>query len=187
MQDVKAREVDVGARDNQANAILDELCLDRKGAAPLSPRPSPFGRLIAEETEKWARVGRVTGSGGAALQHLFSARLRSLQQKLRLSSGRQCFIAIARRVGFGVRVVVAGSFWGVQKMISRIIAGVLVAILLAGMPGPAKAQSLFGWLFAQRIPREVVPFPGSYAPGTIVISTSQRRLYLVMAGHQALR
>jgi len=46
---------------------------------------------------------------------------------------------------------------------------------------------LFGWLFAQRIPREVVPFPGSYAPGTIVISTSQRRLYLVMAGHQALR
>ena len=27
----------------------------------------------------------------------------------------------------------------------------------------------------------------SYAPGTVVISTSQRRLYLVMAGHQALR
>ena len=72
-------------------------------------------------------------------------------------------------------------------MISRIIAGVFVAILLAGMPGTAKAQSLFGWLFAQRIPREVVPFPGSYAPGTIVISTSQRRLYLVYAGHQALR
>jgi hypothetical protein len=51
-------------------------------------------------------------------------------------------------------------------MISRIIAGVFVAILLAGMPGTAMAQSLFGWLFAQRIPREVVPFPGSYAPGT---------------------
>jgi lipoprotein-anchoring transpeptidase ErfK/SrfK len=73
-------------------------------------------------------------------------------------------------------------------MMSRIIAGIFAAILLAGMPGTAKAQSLFGWLFAQRIPREVIPFPGSsYAPGTVVISTSQRRLYLVMAGHQALR
>jgi lipoprotein-anchoring transpeptidase ErfK/SrfK len=73
-------------------------------------------------------------------------------------------------------------------MMSRIIAGVFAAILLVGMPGTAEAQSLFGWLFAQRIPREVIPFPGSsYAPGTVVISTSQRRLYLVMAGHQALR
>jgi lipoprotein-anchoring transpeptidase ErfK/SrfK len=81
-----------------------------------------------------------------------------------------------------------GSFWGVRNMMSRIIAGVFVAIFLAGMPGTAKAQGIFGWLFAQRIPREVVAFPGSsYAPGTIVISTSQRRLYLVLAGRQALR
>jgi lipoprotein-anchoring transpeptidase ErfK/SrfK len=72
-------------------------------------------------------------------------------------------------------------------MISRIIAGVIAAIFLAGMPGTAKAQSIFGWLFAQRIPREVIAFPGTYAPGTVVISTSQRRLYLVLAGHQALR
>jgi lipoprotein-anchoring transpeptidase ErfK/SrfK len=72
--------------------------------------------------------------------------------------------------------------------VSHIIAGMFAAIVLAGMPAPANAQSIFGWLFAQRIPREVVPFPGSsYAPGTVVISTSQRRLYLVMAGHQALR
>jgi lipoprotein-anchoring transpeptidase ErfK/SrfK len=34
----------------------------------------------------------------------------------------------------------------------------------------------------------VINFPGqTYAPGTIVISTSQRRLYLIMANHQALR
>jgi lipoprotein-anchoring transpeptidase ErfK/SrfK len=73
-------------------------------------------------------------------------------------------------------------------MISRIISGLFVAILLAGMPGTAKAQSIFGWLFAQRIPREVIEFPGStYTPGTIVISTSQRRLYLILANHQALR
>jgi lipoprotein-anchoring transpeptidase ErfK/SrfK len=73
-------------------------------------------------------------------------------------------------------------------MNSRIIAAVITAILLAGLPGSAKAQSLFGWLFAQRIPREVIQFPGnSYAPGTIVISTSQRRLYLMLGNHQALR
>jgi lipoprotein-anchoring transpeptidase ErfK/SrfK len=72
-------------------------------------------------------------------------------------------------------------------MISRIIAGVIAAVLLAGMPGTANAQSIFGWLFAQRIPREVVAFPGTYTPGTVVISTSQRRLYLILAGHQALR
>jgi lipoprotein-anchoring transpeptidase ErfK/SrfK len=73
-------------------------------------------------------------------------------------------------------------------MISRIISGLFVAILLAGVPGTAKAQSIFGWLFAQRIPREVIEFPGqTYTPGTIVISTSQRRLYLILANHQALR
>jgi lipoprotein-anchoring transpeptidase ErfK/SrfK len=88
------------------------------------------------------------------------------------------------------RVVTGGHFgtMGGQTMMSRIIAAVFAAILLASTPVAANAQSLFGWLFAQRIPREVVPFPGaSYAPGTVVISTSQRRLYLIMANHQALR
>ncbi|WP_232630083.1 L,D-transpeptidase [Methylobacterium sp. Leaf118] len=40
---------------------------------------------------------------------------------------------------------------------------------------------------ATAIAREVVPFPGAYAPGTIVVSTAERRLYLVMAGNQAMR
>jgi MFS transporter, SHS family, lactate transporter len=39
---------------------------------------------------------------------------RSRLQKLRLSSGRQCFTAIAR-ARFGVRVVVAGAFLGGRK------------------------------------------------------------------------
>jgi lipoprotein-anchoring transpeptidase ErfK/SrfK len=38
-----------------------------------------------------------------------------------------------------------------------------------------------------RIPREVVSFNGPYAPGTVVISTSERRLYLVMGGNRALK
>jgi len=36
------------------------------------------------------------------------------------------------------------------------------------------------------IPREVVEFRG-YAPGTIVVSTSERRLYYVLGGGQAIR
>ena len=37
------------------------------------------------------------------------------------------------------------------------------------------------------IPREVVRFDRGYAPGTIVVATSERRLYLVLPGGQAIR
>jgi lipoprotein-anchoring transpeptidase ErfK/SrfK len=37
------------------------------------------------------------------------------------------------------------------------------------------------------IPREVVPFEGRYGRGTIVISTSERRLYYVLGNGQAIR
>ena len=40
---------------------------------------------------------------------------------------------------------------------------------------------------ATPIPRETVPFDGGEAPGTIVIRTSERRLYFVLPDHQALR
>ncbi|MCW6510543.1 L,D-transpeptidase [Lichenifustis flavocetrariae] len=40
---------------------------------------------------------------------------------------------------------------------------------------------------ASPIPREVVAYDGPYAPGTIVISTEEKRLYLIMPDHQALR
>jgi len=36
------------------------------------------------------------------------------------------------------------------------------------------------------VPREIVPFHG-YAPGTVVVSTSERRLYYVLGGGQAVR
>jgi len=39
----------------------------------------------------------------------------------------------------------------------------------------------------QPIPRQVVPWNGKQAPGTVVISTSQRRLYYVLGRGQALR
>jgi lipoprotein-anchoring transpeptidase ErfK/SrfK len=37
------------------------------------------------------------------------------------------------------------------------------------------------------IPREVVEFEGRYAPGTVVVSTSERRLYYVLGNGQAIR
>jgi lipoprotein-anchoring transpeptidase ErfK/SrfK len=37
------------------------------------------------------------------------------------------------------------------------------------------------------IPRTTVNFEGNYAPGTIVVSTAERRLYLVLPNGQALR
>ena len=45
---------------------------------------------------------------------------------------------------------------------------------------PAKAQ-------ATAIPREIVSFSGSYRPGTIVINTSERRLYFVLPDGKAVR
>jgi lipoprotein-anchoring transpeptidase ErfK/SrfK len=37
------------------------------------------------------------------------------------------------------------------------------------------------------IPRETVPYNGPYGPGTILVSTTERRLYLILPDHQALR
>jgi lipoprotein-anchoring transpeptidase ErfK/SrfK len=45
---------------------------------------------------------------------------------------------------------------------------------------PSKAQ-------ATAIPREVVSFSGKYNPGTIVINTTERRLYYVMPDGKAMR
>jgi lipoprotein-anchoring transpeptidase ErfK/SrfK len=37
------------------------------------------------------------------------------------------------------------------------------------------------------IPRQTVMYPTNYAPGTIVVNTAERRLYLVLSSGQALR
>jgi lipoprotein-anchoring transpeptidase ErfK/SrfK len=40
---------------------------------------------------------------------------------------------------------------------------------------------------AVRIPREMVAYNGPHGPGTIIVDTSERRLYLVMAGGRAMK
>lgn len=76
---------------------------------------------------------------------------------------------------------------------------VTVATMVAGM-GSALAdaefnplQQLFGigssfsGSGAGPIPRTTVSFQGNYAPGTIIVDTKERRLYLVQDGGRALR
>jgi lipoprotein-anchoring transpeptidase ErfK/SrfK len=46
---------------------------------------------------------------------------------------------------------------------------------------------MFGLFQIARIPREVVPFPEKHPAGTVVIKSSERRLYLVLGDGKALR
>ena len=56
-------------------------------------------------------------------------------------------------------------------------------------PATTVAASPFSNFFAMfsAVPRTTVEFPGNHKPGTIIISTQQRRLYLVLGNGQALR
>ena len=83
----------------------------------------------------------------------------------------------------------------------RVISGIIAVLLLAlTSQAQAQFQSPFydsrdvmggGPNFfsggASPIPRQTVMYPSSYAPGTIVISTAERRLYLVLGSGEALR
>jgi lipoprotein-anchoring transpeptidase ErfK/SrfK len=52
---------------------------------------------------------------------------------------------------------------------------------------PVAAPSYDNRPAAIRIPREVVAYNGPHAPGTIIVSTQERRLYLVMPGQRAMK
>ncbi len=79
----------------------------------------------------------------------------------------------------------------------RVVAGIVAALLLAAT-SQAQAQffdsrdvmgggpNFFGG-GASPIPRQTVMYSTNYAPGTIVINTAERRLYLVLGGGEALR
>ena len=73
----------------------------------------------------------------------------------------------------------------------RILIGALAAmgITIGAGAAPALANALDSQLqpVAAAIPRETVSFQGGEAPGTIIIRTGERRLYLVLPDHQALR
>lgn len=91
------------------------------------------------------------------------------------------------------------SFYFPGETMIRFLAAPLAAIaLLSATVAGARAEGVDsrdimggGPNFFSRgsspIPRTTVNYSGSYAPGTIVVNTSERRLYLVLPNGQALR
>ena len=87
----------------------------------------------------------------------------------------------------------------------RVFALLIAAATLLAGAGPACAQGFgsqgfsfdrpdligggpnYGIGGSNPIPRQTVNFAGNFAPGTILIDTAERRLYLVLANGQALR
>lgn len=64
------------------------------------------------------------------------------------------------------------------------------AVLFAFLPGQASAGlfDFFGDSYQRQqvIPRHLVAFPAGYAPGTIIVQFSQRRLYFVLPQQRAI-
>jgi lipoprotein-anchoring transpeptidase ErfK/SrfK len=77
-------------------------------------------------------------------------------------------------------------------LISLVVAGILLGIggakpALADSSGQVWSfQTPFGIIYGI-IPRAEVAYPTNRAPGTIVVNTSQRRLYYVLGGGKAIR
>jgi lipoprotein-anchoring transpeptidase ErfK/SrfK len=76
-------------------------------------------------------------------------------------------------------------------MISRFLAGAICAVGLLSAtcahadPGINPFSNFLAALTG--VPRETVSFPTSHSPGTIVVRTAERRLYLVTGKGQAMR
>jgi lipoprotein-anchoring transpeptidase ErfK/SrfK len=88
---------------------------------------------------------------------------------------------------------------GYLRKIVHISIGVLAGLLVASTTAQAAADiSIFayppgnpsssdGRPMAAPIPRETINYNGPYSPGSIVVSTSERRLYFVLPDHQAIK
>ncbi|MGA0594186.1 L,D-transpeptidase [Enterovirga sp. CN4-39] len=75
-----------------------------------------------------------------------------------------------------------------------VIAAASAAFLALAAPSPARAfldsgpvADFFNEFREQAIPRQTVRYTGGEKPGTIVVSTGQRRLYYVLPGGRAIR
>jgi tripartite-type tricarboxylate transporter receptor subunit TctC len=73
------REINAGLADPTIKERLGDL-----GGTLLSGTPADFGKLIADETEKWAKVVRAANTSR-------SDRSRQLRVKLRNTRGEQMF------------------------------------------------------------------------------------------------
>src|SRR3954470_8796943 len=80
-----------------------------------------------------------------------------------------------------------------RKKMARVFVGLIAALIALAGAGQAHAQemdtrspflggpNLFqGGRGSSPIPRTTVGYAGNYAPGTIIVDTAERRLYLVL-------
>ncbi len=82
-----------------------------------------------------------------------------------------------------------------MRRIALLRAGLIAGLILSSASAALALPSFFSSSsngdadrpLASPIPRETVAYDGPYAPGTIVISTGERRLYFVLPGRQALK
>jgi lipoprotein-anchoring transpeptidase ErfK/SrfK len=90
-----------------------------------------------------------------------------------------------------------------RKKMTRAFALLFATLTMLAATGQAQAQGFFGDdsrdimgggpnFFGGRggsspIQRTTVNYAGNYAPGTVIVNTAERRLYLVLANGQALR
>jgi lipoprotein-anchoring transpeptidase ErfK/SrfK len=88
-----------------------------------------------------------------------------------------------------------GPIFG-ERIMRSVLRFTAVLLLLFGSHAGALAFSIPGFgvstgaddrPLSSPIPRETDSFSGSYAPGTIVVNTAERRLYFVLGNGQALR
>ena len=76
-------------------------------------------------------------------------------------------------------------------MTSRFLAGAVCATtLLLGTcanadPGVYPMSNFLAMFSA--VPRQVVNYPNKYEPGTVIVNTHERRLYLILGKGQAMR
>jgi lipoprotein-anchoring transpeptidase ErfK/SrfK len=77
-------------------------------------------------------------------------------------------------------------------LLAGLAAGWALTVVTAASAMPA-SPNIYSAAFsdarplASPVPRQTVRYDGPYAPGTIVVSTGERRLYFVLPDHQALK
>src|ERR1700739_182992 len=83
-----------------------------------------------------------------------------------------------------------------MRRVTLFAASVLASVVAASAAQAAQDISIFlyppgqgssGRPLVSPIPRETVEYAGPYKPGTIVVNTSERRLYYVLPDHEALK
>lgn len=86
-----------------------------------------------------------------------------------------------RCFGFAAAATIAAGFLLSGAAFGRDIDPLAALFNLTPAPGAEGRPQ------ASSIPREIVAFDGRYAPGTIIISTAERRLYFVLGNGQAIK